>query len=289
MDPTGRGCCCSLDGKPLPLRAFAEGTGSPLVMLGGGTAGAAGFAPHAAELAGEFRVIRLQTMNVDYAENRRALPSQYSIKLESAAMSAALDMIAPTERLDIVGHSLGAVVALDFSLDHPERVRKLVLSEPPAFWVVAPDELGTSLEMQLITILVRQFRPSHEPTDAQLVEFLRALGDRNATAPGRNDPCREQWVRRRGCLRGLSAVPDHVDDVARLKSFRRPVLLIRGVSTAGFHRRINELLATHLPLVETAELPGCHSAVNTARSTFLVRLRAFLEGESAPPVGLSGA
>jgi pimeloyl-ACP methyl ester carboxylesterase len=263
-------------GSVSPLRAFIEGAGSPLVMLGGGTMGATGFAPHAAELADQFRVIRLQTLNVDCADNRWSLPSRYSMKSESAAMSAALDVICPTERLDIVGHSLGALIALDFALDHPERVRKLVLSEPPAFWVVAAQELGASVELQHMTALVRQFHPSHEPNDAQFVAFLRALGDFDATAPAEHDTHRTQWVKKRRRLRGLSAVPDHPDDVARLKHFRRPVLLVQGTNTARFHRRINELLATHLPLAEVVGLPGGHSAVNTARGAFLARLRAFL-------------
>jgi pimeloyl-ACP methyl ester carboxylesterase len=245
-------------------------------MLGGGTMGASGFALHAAELAGQFRVIRLQTLNVDCADNRLSLPSCYSIRFESAAMCAALDVICPAERLDIVGHSFGALIALDFALDHPERVGKLVLSEPPAFWVVAPEELGASFELQRMTALVRQFRPSHDPTDAQFVAFVRALGDSDATAPAEHDTHRTQWVKKRRRLRGLSAVPDHPDDVARLKRFRRPVLLVQGTTTARFHGRINELLATHLPLVEVVELPGGHSAVNTARSAFLARLRAFL-------------
>jgi pimeloyl-ACP methyl ester carboxylesterase len=245
-------------------------------MLGGGTAGAAGFAPHAAELATEFRVIRLQTLNVACAESRRPLPSSYSIKVESQALSAALNVVAPTGRLDIVGHSLGALVALDFSLDHPERVRNLVLSEPPAFWVVSDNEFRTSPDMQHMTALIRQFRPTHEPTDGQLVEFLRALGDPNTNAPAKDDPRSEQWLKRRRCLRGLSAVPNHTDRVDRLMNFRRPVLLIAGANSPRFHRRINELLAAHLPIVEALDLAGGHSAVNTARGAFLVRLRSFL-------------
>ena len=261
---------------PVALRAYIEGAGPSLVMLGGGTAGAAGFAPLAADFATEFRVIRLQTLNVDHAESELPLPPGYSIKVESQAMSAALERVAPTGSLDIIGHSLGALVALDFSLDHPERVRSLVLSEPPAFWVVSEDEFRTSPDMQHMTALVRRFHPTHVPTDAQLVEFLRALGDCNTSAPAQNDPLRAQWLNRRRCLRGLSAVPNHIDDVERLRNFERPVLLVTGAESPRFHRRINELLAAQLPMVQTAELPGGHSAVNTARNAFLARLRSFL-------------
>ena len=40
---------------PLQLTAFSEGVGRPLVMLGGGTLGAAEFEPHAHVLASSFR------------------------------------------------------------------------------------------------------------------------------------------------------------------------------------------------------------------------------------------
>lgn len=263
----------------MALRAFVEGAGPSVVMLGGGTAGAAGFAPHAAELATRFRVIRLQTLNVECAESQTALPLGYSIRYESQAMSAALDVVAPAERLDIIGHSLGALVALDFALDHQARVRTLVLSEPPAFWVVPQDEFRTAFDMQHMTAVVRQFSPTHEPTDSQLVEFRRALGDDDAHAPATDDPRWPQWVKTRRCLRGLSAVPDHTDEVERLKSFRRPVLLITGAHSPRFHRRINELLAAHFPIVEAAELPGGHSAVNTARTAFLMRCVHFWRGQ----------
>ena len=35
----------------------------------------------------------------------------------------------------MVGWSYGAVIALDFALNHPKRVRSLVLFEPPSFWI----------------------------------------------------------------------------------------------------------------------------------------------------------
>jgi hypothetical protein len=50
---------------PVQLQAFSEGNGLPIVMLGGGTFGAAAFAPHAKILANKFRVVRLQTLNVE--------------------------------------------------------------------------------------------------------------------------------------------------------------------------------------------------------------------------------
>src|SRR5262245_28847953 len=125
----------------LALQSFSEGAGSPLVMLGGGTVGAAEFTPHAGLLARDFHVVRLQTLNIERAQKTQPLPPGYSLKTESAAMTGSLDQLGITAPVNIVGHSFGALVALDFALDHPERVRAMVLAEPPAFWVVPTDEL----------------------------------------------------------------------------------------------------------------------------------------------------
>lgn len=250
-------------------------------MLGGGTLGAAQFAGHARLLAIDFRLVRLQTLNVDRAQRTVPLPPSYSIKVESDAMRCALDGLGLTQPVDIVGHSLGALIALDFALDHPARVRSLVLSEPPAFWVVSPQELAASSEMQRVSRLVRQFQPQHEPTDEQLVQFHEALGAGCARPRGVAGDDKVSWAARRAALRGLSAVPDHRDDVSRLQHFRRPVLLIGGSDTAPFHRRINELLASYLPMSECVELSGGHHAISESRDAFLAELRKFLSREGS--------
>lgn len=260
----------------LALTSFVEGAGPPVVMLGGGTLGAAEFAPHALALAGEHRVIRLQALNVECSAAHRPLPPHYSIRIESDAMTRSLDRLGLTGPVDVVGHSFGALVALDFALQHPARVRRLVLAEPPAFWVVAPAERRADAGMRAMLALTHELGPTTEPTDSQLVRFRCALGNCE-TPPPPGDSARADWDARRAALRGLSAVADHADNPARLARFPRPVLIVTGSHTVPFHRRIDEILAATLPHAERLELPGVHNAVRTARDSFVVALRTFLD------------
>jgi pimeloyl-ACP methyl ester carboxylesterase len=245
-------------------------------MLGGGTLGAAEFAPHAHVLARHFRVVRLQTLNIAAAEGRQPLPMGYSVKLESAAMARSLDSLDLTTALNVVGHSFGALVALDFALDHPDRVRTLVLAEPPAFWVVGSEERRTTADMRRMEDLLRALGPTSEPTDDQLAQFQCALGNCGLKAPAPTDPGWNDWTSRRAALRGLSAVASHADDIGRLKRFPRPVLVVTGSNTVSFHRRINDILATDLPLAEREELPGGHGAPSAAQADFVRIIEAFL-------------
>jgi len=259
----------------IALHAQTEGVGWPLVMLGGGTTGAAAFAPHAKELADDFHVVRLQTLNVECAHGMQPPPLDYSIKLEAQCMRRSIDRLGLNRPVDVIGHSLGALIALEYALNDPYAVRSLVLSEPPAFWVIPGCERDRNPDLWKMMAIVRRFEPSLEPTDEHLVAFMQGIGETNMEGKVPK-VSRDDWNARRRCLRGLSAVVEHVDDVSRLARFPRPVLLVQGAGTALFHQRINERLAFHLPCSQSLLLPGGHSSVLTARKEFLTALRSFL-------------
>lgn len=260
----------------LALQAFVEGTGRPVVMLGGGVHGAAGFAPHASALAPDFTVVRLQTLNISRARAREPLPAGYALKIESAAMARALDRLSLHGPVDLVGVSFGALVALDFALDHPERVRTIALFEPPAFWAMSEEDIARDPAMRAMIELTRTFGPAIEPTDEQLAAFQCNLGNCGTTPPAAGTEARAAWDARRASLRGLAVVPTHRDSVERLRRFGRPVLLMTGAETVDFHRRINDTLATLFPDVERVDVPGGHTAPTASRDAFLTAWRAFL-------------
>jgi pimeloyl-ACP methyl ester carboxylesterase len=54
------------------------------------------------------------------------------------------------------------------------------------------------------------------------------------------------------------------------------VLIMMGAQTASFQRRINDLLARHLPIVERVELPGGHRSPSSPPDAFIAELTAFL-------------
>ena len=259
-----------------PREWYREGTGRTVVMLGGGVYGAAMFAPHARELSSDFDIIRVQTLNVQTAKSGAPMPSDYSVTAEARALQQTLSVLGVTDRVDIVGSSFGAVVALHFAVTYPERVRTVTLFEPPAFWILPDEEYERDPVLREMRELTNAMTPSVAPSDEQLFRFRCLLGACPPSIPDSADAARAEWDVSRLAMRGLAAVPAHREDPVRFSQLPHPVLLLRGTETVPFHRRINELLARVLPRVETAELPGTHSAARTASSAFAERLRAFL-------------
>jgi len=245
-------------------------------MLGGGAFGAAMFAPHARELSSRFEAIRVQTLNVQTAKSGAPMPSDYSVAAEARALKETLAAIGVTGQVDLVGSSFGAVLALHFAATYPERVTTLTLFEPPAFWILPDEDYKRDPVLAEMRELISVMTPSAVPSDEQLFRFRCLLGACPPGIPQRMDPAREAWDASRLAMRGLATVLAHREDRARLAHLQTPVLLVTGSETVPFHRRINELLGQAMPRVETAELPGGHSAPSTVPRQFTERVRGFL-------------
>src|SRR5262249_6881993 len=151
-------------------------------------------------------------------------------------------------------HSLGALIALQFALNHPDRVRTLTLAEPPAFWAPEGTELQHAPDMHAMYELLLTLGPETQPTDDQWIRFRCLLGECGLKPPDPGDARAQEWAARRDALRGLSAVAHMKVDLKRLTSFRKPVLMVTGDSTVSFHRRIDEILAAQFPTVERLDL-----------------------------------
>lgn len=250
------------------------GSGRPLVIVGGGLTGALSWVPHAEALADRRRVARVQPIGVQRGVEHAPLPPGYSIRYEAGALRRALDDLGWADPADVVGWSMGGTIALDFALDHPERIRTLVLVEPDVPWAL-PDADRADPEVRTAEVEARRWADG--VGEEALAQFMgEMLGDQAAV---RQHPRWPVWNAHREALRALVAIHRHGDDVRRLRTFGKPVLLVKGEGTARYNLMMVEALAGVLPNVRVVELPGGHLAPVVAPSEFMVVMEAFQRDE----------
>jgi pimeloyl-ACP methyl ester carboxylesterase len=259
----------------MKMRVKVSGKGPPLVLVPGGLTGWLSWEPHAERLSKTRKVIRVQLLNVEYGFENRKLPTGYSVTMESHALASALDDLSLNIAVDIAGWSYGALVTLDYALDNPDCVRSLVLIEPPALWLLhALGKVDTEVERNEEILHTFQGDISVD----KLEQFLCSVGLCPPGQSPRQLPQWPLWVQYRQALRNNEAVLKHKDDPKRLRIFQRPVLLIKGTGSAGFHHRIVDLLAEEFPQAKVIEMPGGHAPHIVSMDRFLEEINRFQAG-----------
>ncbi len=256
-------------------KVLIEGNGIPVVMLAGGTADMSVYAFHAKELSRNYLVIRMEHFNVQFATEGSTLPKNYIVHTESEAIKFTLDSLNIKVPIVLIGHSYGGLMALDFALNHPKRIRSLVLLEPPVFGLAearneSPDGMK---KMQAIT---KKLTPGAEITEKEVEEFRCELLNCDSISI-RQHPQWSNWMKQKNRLRGLSAVGEYKVDLTKLNSFKQPVLIVTGSETVEFHRRIDELLASEFPNSKAVIVPGGHAIPVTAQKELLTYLIEFIK------------
>jgi pimeloyl-ACP methyl ester carboxylesterase len=261
--------------QPKIKKVLIEGEGTPIVMLNGGTADMSVFEAHSKQLSRNYKIIRMEQFNVQYASEGLVLPNDYSVRMESAAIKFTLDSLNIKEPVVLVGHSYGGLIALDFALNHPSYIRSLVLIEPPVFQIV--ETKGESPEgMKKMQVLSKQFTPQADITEEMVKQFRCELMNCD-TFDIHQHPQWMTWVKQKNRLRGLSVVSNYKVDYKKLHKFQNPVLIVTGTQTVAFHRRIDELLTAEFSFAKTANIQGGHTAVNTNANEFIQCLLKFLD------------
>ena len=246
--------------------AYVElGEGAPLLCLPGGPGRASAYLEDLGGLSAERTLVRLDTRATGHSEVP-ADPS--SLRFDRLAGDVeSLRQHLSLDRVDVLGHSAGCLVAQAWAAAHPERVRSLVLVTPT-------DRLQGGHRSDVAAIRTTR---SGEPWYAEAAEAQAALADAppaqqqalvRATRPffyGRWDErtqahaaTADRQSSKRAEL-GFGAGIEDVDLTGMLSALAQldvPVLVLGGERDALTGVASVELVAGSFPRAQAAVLPG---------------------------------
>jgi len=182
---------------------------------------------------------------------------------------AALVEAAGLPRAVLVGHSMGALAALDTALRHPERVAKLALlgtSVPlpvgDAFLAAARDDSPAAIEMESVWGHARNSLLAQSPVPGiSLLGASRQLNARVKPGVQHTD------------LQACNAYRPAVD---ALRALRLPTLVIAGRRDHMAQFKAGAMLAEQIPGATFVPLDTGHAIMNEAPRETLDALRRFL-------------
>ena len=212
------------------LHYLTCGEGEPLLLVHGRGGAGALFAPILAALAAHRRVIALDLPGWGLSEKPpfTGHTAEDALAIWRGGVLGLLDALS-LDRVDLLGHSMGGFTALSVALEHPERVRRLVLVDSGGlgvnvqfdvrlyFWLV-PERLHRRLGRRFFTYVLRRDNPRAALMSAALLDFAYAVQSQAEVIPS-GAAASNAWVN----LWGV-----HLDLRRRLREVDLPVLLLWG-------------------------------------------------------------
>jgi pimeloyl-ACP methyl ester carboxylesterase len=186
------------------------------------------------------------------------LDSDYSARSDAEDLRRLLQTLAVGEAHH-VAHSIGAVAVLFHAVEHPERVRSMVLAEPPVLRWARDVPGGDSLWSEFLEQMWRPARAAFERGDPE--GAMRIVTD-SFVGAGTFD--RLSDARRTRLMRGArdweafqrADVPFPELSRDRVAALNIPVLLLQAERTTPLHRIVNDELAALLPHAERVTIDG---------------------------------
>ena len=246
-----------------------EGEGPPVLLLHSYWGSQLLFDRLAKELSGKMKVIRI---DLPGHGNSGAPPEGYSFDLFAPVLFQLLDNLQITEKISIVGHSMGGYVALAFAARYEERISSLVLMHAP---VRNADNLSIRLRNREAGLLKRGKK-----------ELLLQLTIPSNFAPGNSNQMPDavsllnltaSQVSIEGAIRSIDAMNYRSGYLEKLQNGSYPVLIIVG--------KYDKVYVAEGQLADAQLIPGAevllldhsgHLGFLEEEDKVLIRLKEFL-------------
>lgn len=266
--------------RPVSIAYELAGEDGPhLVLIHGLGYGRWGWGPFAELLARRRRLVLLDNRGIGGSDTP---PGPYSVEEMAADVAGLLDELG-LEQADVLGASLGGMVALRLALDAPGRFRHVVLLA-----ATLGEELGTPLP-KTTERLLRGSLPTAPSSERRLVSGAlspRTLADRPEIVDILVE-LRERNPQPAAAWEAQAAASASFAVSSGLERLTNPVLALAGLDDAVIDPANSELLASRLPNARAELLADAgHLSFWEHPQRLAAIVEAFLDDEpAAPPEG----
>ena len=252
----------SADGTPIAV--WRSGKGPPLVLVHGAAADHSRWAPVLPALGERFTVLAIDRRGRGDSGDADG----YALEREFEDLAAVVEWAG--DEVNLLGHSHGGVCAVEAAL-RTDRLRKLVLYEPPMGFLATPPEVVDRLEQlleagkrdELLTLFMAEV--AGLPHDQ--IELMRSLPAWKARLAAAGTIPREERVNR-----------EYAFDPDRFRELQVPTLFLLGGDSSAYFKSAAEALSAALPNCRVVVMPGQrHAAIDTATEVFTAEVLSFLD------------
>ena len=181
-------------------------------------------------------------------------------------------------RIDVLGFSLGGMIAQQLAADYPEMVRRIILTgtgprggEGMVFEDLSADELDDEASL-IMNAFFTQSEPSKVAGRAYIERLKLRAEDRDAPVS------KQAALAEAAAIREWGAIPQ-TDRFAMLGQIQHPTLVVHGSKDVVIMPINAFLLAEHLPNALLIMYPDAsHAAFSQYADNFLENARLFLNG-----------
>jgi pimeloyl-ACP methyl ester carboxylesterase len=266
-----------VNARGVRMRVLEAGSGPPLLLVHGFLVSHHSFDDIIDTLATRFRVIAPDLPG--FGESEKPSPTRYPYGIEGFAESMA-DLIAAfgVGRVSVVGHAMGAAVALTLAAEHPELVTRLVVEDALCY----PFPLSLRARLPLLPIVGGTIFKQIYGRGTFRAYFREEVFRPGATLPleriDRHYAFFNGPSARESAHAVLRAILDTRPIVARITRITTPTLVVWGREDRIFPAQSAQRLARGLVSAKLEIMDAAHSPHEERPTEFVELITQFLEG-----------
>ena len=217
----------TLSHKAYVLNSIKNGTGSSVVFLHGMVGSARYWKSITDIMGGSFHTIAIDLLG--FGDSPKPLEGEYDLDQHVKSVITTLDSMNIKEPFILVGHSMGALIALDLAAKYPKRVSKLVLMGMPVFQNV--EEARKQITRSNLVPKIMYFGPSGRIVCAIMCKFrplaqkLVPIYFKHLPKSIAEDSVKHTWY---SYSRSMANIIENQNVPADLNLLKIPVILLYG-------------------------------------------------------------